>query len=60
MHHRQAVMMAHHLVNHSLVQHQAVQPFAQNIARTQGQEIFQMQAWRQDWFGVTSMPCPMW
>ena len=59
MHHREAVMMAHHLVNHGLVQHQPVQPFAENIARTQRQEISQMQAWLQDWFGVTSMPCPM-
>ncbi|MFM7326487.1 MAG: DUF305 domain-containing protein [Nodosilinea sp.] len=59
MHHREAVMMAYHLVNYGLVQHQAVQPFAQNIANTQRQEIFQMQTWLQDWFGVTPMPCPM-
>ena len=59
MHHREAVMMAHHLVNHDLVQHQAVLPFAQTIANTQRQEIFQMQTWLQDWFGVSPMPCPM-
>jgi uncharacterized protein (DUF305 family) len=59
MHHMGAVMMSQRLVNHSLVEHQAVQPFAQNIADTQRQEIWQMQAWLQNWYGVSGMPGPM-
>lgn len=59
MHHMGAVMMSQRLVNHGLVEHQDVQPFAQNIADTQRQEIWQMQAWLQDWYGVSSMPGPM-
>lgn len=59
MHHMGAVMMSQRLVNHSLVEHQEVQPFAQNIATTQRQEIWQMQAWLQDWYGVSGMPGPM-
>jgi uncharacterized protein (DUF305 family) len=59
MHHREAVMMAQHLLNHGLVRHQPVQPFAQNIANTQQQEITQMQTWLKDWYGVSPMPCPM-
>jgi uncharacterized protein (DUF305 family) len=56
MHHMGAVMMSQHLVNLGLVEHQAVQPFAQNIADTQRQEIWQMQAWLQEWYGVAGMP----
>ncbi len=56
MHHMGAVMMSQRLVNLGLVEHQAVQPFAQNIADTQRQEIWQMQAWLQDWYGVAGMP----
>jgi uncharacterized protein (DUF305 family) len=56
MHHMGAVMMSQHLVNLGLVEHQAVQPFAQNIADTQRQEIRQMQAWLQEWYGVAGMP----
>jgi len=59
MHHMGAVMMSQRLVNHGLVEHQAVQPFAQNIANTQRQEIWQMQSWLQDWYGVSGMPGPM-
>ncbi|MBU6228323.1 MAG: DUF305 domain-containing protein [Cyanobacteria bacterium REEB459] len=59
MHHQEAVMMAQHLVYHGLVKHPAVQPFAQNIANTQRQEIAQMQTWLQDWYGVSTTPCPM-
>ena len=59
MHHMGAVMMSQRLVNHGLVEHQAVQPFAQNIANTQRQEIWQMQGWLQDWYGVSGMPGPM-
>jgi len=58
MHHMGAVMMSQRLVNHGLVEHQAVRPFAQNIANTQRQEIWQMQAWLQDWYGVSGMPRP--
>jgi uncharacterized protein (DUF305 family) len=56
MHHMGAVMMSQRLVDLGLVEHQAVQPFAQNIADTQRQEIWQMQAWLQDWYGVAGMP----
>lgn len=56
MHHMGAVMMSQRLVNHGLVEHQGVQPFAQNIANTQRQEIWQMQGWLQDWYGVAGMP----
>lgn len=59
MHHMGAVMMSQQLLNHGLVEHQPVQPFAQAIANTQRQEIGQMQAWLQDWYGVSGMPCPM-
>ncbi len=59
MHHMGAVMMSQRLVNHGLVEHQEVQPFAQNIATTQRQEIWQMQGWLQDWYGVSDMPGPM-
>jgi len=59
MHHMGAVMMAQSLMNQGLVEHQAVQPFAQNIATTQRQEIGQMQTWLQDWYGVSGMPGPM-
>ena len=59
MHHMGAVMMSQRLVNHGLVEHQGVQPFAQNIANTQRQEIWQMQGWLQDWYGVSGMPGPM-
>ncbi|MGP1383421.1 MAG: DUF305 domain-containing protein [Thainema sp.] len=56
MHHMGAVMMSQRLVNHGLVEHQDVQPFAQNIANTQRQEIWQMQSWLQDWYEVGGMP----
>ncbi|GAB4367010.1 MAG: hypothetical protein Kow00121_04940 [Elainellaceae cyanobacterium] len=52
MHHHMAVMMSHMLVNHGLVEHEAIQPFADQIARTQMAEIHQMQGWLQDWFNV--------
>lgn len=59
MHHMGAVMMSQRLVNHGLVEHQPMQPFAQNIANTQRQEIWQMRGWLQDWYGVSGMPGPM-
>lgn len=59
MHHMGAVMMSQRLLNHGLVEHQSVQPFAQNIANTQRQEIWQMQTWLQDWYGVSGMSGPM-
>lgn len=58
-HHMGAIMMSQQLVNHGLVEHQSVQPFAQNIANTQRQEIWQMQTWLQDWYGTSGMPGPM-
>jgi uncharacterized protein (DUF305 family) len=59
MHHMGAVMMSQRLVNQGLVEHPSVQPFAQNIATTQRQEIWQMQNWLQDWYGVSGIPGPM-
>lgn len=59
MHHMGAVMMSQSLVRRGLVEHSAVQPFAQDIAATQRQEIWQMQTWLQDWYGVSGMPGPM-
>ncbi|MEB3355282.1 MAG: hypothetical protein VKK04_00950 [Synechococcales bacterium] len=37
----------------------AQRPVNHNIATTQRQEIWQMQAWLQDWYGVSGMPGPM-
>ncbi len=59
MHHMGAVMMSQRLVNHGLVEDAEVQPFAQNIANTQRQEIWQMQAWLQDWYGISGRHGPM-
>lgn len=56
-HHMGAVMMSQMLINHGLVQHNPVRPFALNIANTQRQEIWQMRDWLQDWYGVSGMPC---
>jgi len=50
-HHMGAVMMSQMLLNRNLVKHQPVQPFAQNIATNQNQEIQQMQDWLIAWFG---------
>ncbi|MBE9126120.1 MULTISPECIES: DUF305 domain-containing protein [unclassified Coleofasciculus] len=56
MHHMGAVMMSRMLVNHNLVEHEPVRPFAQHIATTQRDEIWQMRSWLKDWFGVAGMP----
>lgn len=55
MHHMGAVMMSQILLNHDLVKHNEVIPFAQQIATSQRQEIHQMHAWLQDWFNATGM-----
>lgn len=55
MHHMGAVMMSHQLLNRSLVQHDPVRPFAQNIADTQRAEIQQMRIWARNWFGGPGM-----
>jgi len=55
-HHMGAVMMSRRLVNHGLVEHESVRPFAQNIATTQRQEIWQMRDWLQEWYGNAGMP----
>jgi uncharacterized protein (DUF305 family) len=56
MHHMGAVIMSQRLVNHGWVEHKSVQPFAQNIANTQRQEIWQMRDWLQDWYGTARIP----
>lgn len=43
------------VLGRNLVQHDPVRPFATQIASSQMQEIHQMQAWLQDWFGATGM-----
>lgn len=58
MHHMGAVMMSQVLLNHNLVEHEAVIPFAQQIATSQRHEIHQMNVWLQEWFdeaGVDGM-----
>lgn len=55
-HHMGAVMMSQMLIHHNLVEHEPVRPFAQQIATTQRDEIWQMRTWLQDWFGVAGMP----
>ena len=55
MHHHMAVMMSHMLINHGLVEHEAVRPFAEQIATSQMNEIHQMQTWLYSWFGSTGM-----
>lgn len=59
MHHMGAVMMSRQLVNRGLVVHDPVQPFAETIAATQRQEIWQMRTWLQTWYGATERPGPM-
>ncbi|WP_416667108.1 DUF305 domain-containing protein [Egbenema bharatensis] len=56
MHHMGAVMMSQMLLNRNLIEHEPVRPFAQTIASTQRQEIHQMRAWLQDWFGASTIP----
>lgn len=41
-HHHTAIMMSRMLVNHGLVEHEAVYPFAEQIATSQMNEIHQM------------------
>jgi uncharacterized protein (DUF305 family) len=53
MHHMGAVMMSQRLVNHGLVEHQNLRPFARNIASTQRQEIGQMRRWLQNWYSAS-------
>lgn len=55
MHHHMAVMMSRMLVNHGLVEHEAVRPFAEQIAYSQMNEIHQMRAWLYEWYGTTGM-----
>ncbi len=58
-HHMGAVMMSQMLINHGLVQHAPVRPFALNIANAQRQEIGQMRTWLSNWYGISGMPCGM-
>jgi predicted outer membrane protein len=55
MHHMSAIHMSRMLLRQDLVEHDPVRPFAEQIASSQMQEIHQMQAWLQDWFGETGM-----
>lgn len=52
-HHRGAIMMSHQLLMRNLAQHDRVKALAENISATQVNEIDRMQAWLQNWFGVT-------
>jgi uncharacterized protein (DUF305 family) len=51
-HHMTAVMMSRQLVQLRLAEHDDVNPFAETIAATQGQEIQQMTLWLTQWFGA--------
>jgi uncharacterized protein (DUF305 family) len=51
-HHHMAVMMSRMLVHHGFVEHEALRPFAEQIASSQMNEIHQMQAWLRDWFDI--------
>lgn len=51
-HHHMAVMMSRMVVNHQLIEHEAVRPFADRIATAQMNEIQHMQTWLSDWFGA--------
>jgi uncharacterized protein (DUF305 family) len=48
-HHMAAVMMSHRLVRAGLVRHAAVGELAQDIARTQSEEIRMMSRWLRAW-----------
>lgn len=51
-HHMMAVMMSQHLLVRDLADHEEVADLAEDIRDAQHQEIFQMQRWLADWFGV--------
>ncbi|HEY9623070.1 MAG TPA: DUF305 domain-containing protein [Crinalium sp.] len=55
-HHMGAVMMSQMLLNHTLVEHQAIEPFAERISSSQRQEIAQMRTWLRTWYGVAIQP----
>lgn len=56
-HHHGAVMMANQLLRKNLVQHPPVQTLANNVIRTQTQEISQMQSWLTAWFKNDATMC---
>ena len=56
-HHHGAVMMANQLLQKKLVQHPPVQTLANNVIRTQTQEIGQMQSWLTAWFKNDATMC---
>ncbi|HEY9688554.1 MAG TPA: DUF305 domain-containing protein [Coleofasciculaceae cyanobacterium] len=56
-HHHGAVMMANQLLQKKLVQHPPVQTLANNVIRTQTQEISQMQSWLTAWFKNDATMC---
>lgn len=51
-HHMAAVMMSQRLLVRGLAEHQDVAELARSIRDVQHAEIFQMQRWLADWFGV--------
>jgi len=53
-HHHMAVMMSRMLIHHELIEHEAIYPFAEQIAISQMNEIHQMQSWLYEWFGTTA------
>lgn len=56
-HHHGAVMMANQLLRKNLVQHASVQTLANDVIRTQTQEISQMQSWLTAWFKNDATMC---
>ena len=51
-HHMAAVMMSQQLLARDLADHDGVEALAESIRDEQHAEIFQMQQWLRDWFGV--------
>ena len=51
-HHMAAVMMSQRLLASGAVQHDQVRALAESIRDEQHAEMFQMQRWLRDWFGV--------
>lgn len=51
-HHMAAVMMSQQLLVRGLAEHRVVNELARSIRDDQHAEIFQMQRWLADWFGV--------
>lgn len=52
-HHDMAIAMSRYLLDHKLVEHDEVGPFAANIAKAQTAENKMMRGWLKKWYGIT-------